>query len=66
MCQENCGIKPFVNVTQLRDNLRIIGSDCSDYSSEDITITIVSLASQTSQTAVLPVKARDDDSGPNK
>jgi hypothetical protein len=55
-------IKPFINVTQLRDDIRIIASDCSDHSSEDITITVVSLASQISQTAVLPVKATDDDS----
>jgi hypothetical protein len=55
-------IKPFINVTQLRDDIRVIASDCSDHSSEDINVTVVSLASQISQTAVLPVKARDDDS----
>ncbi|RSH83604.1 hypothetical protein EHS25_005508 [Saitozyma podzolica] len=52
----------FVTGTQRRDDIRIIGSASSGLSSEDIDITIVSLASQDSQTATLPLATTEDDS----
>jgi hypothetical protein len=45
-----------------RDNIRIIGWAASVASSEDVDITIVSLASQESQTAVIPLVTTEDDS----
>jgi hypothetical protein len=55
-------LEPFVNGTQRRDDIRIIESASSGLSSEDIDITIVSLASQDSQTATLPLATTEDDS----
>jgi hypothetical protein len=48
-------LEPFVPGTQRRDDIRIIGSAASGLSTEDIDSTIVSPASQDSQTATLPL-----------
>ena len=53
---------PFIAGTQPRNDIRIIGSASSGLSSEDIDITIVSLASRDSQIATLPLGTVDDDS----
>jgi hypothetical protein len=55
-------LEPLVIGTQRRDDIRITGSASSGLSSEDIDITIISLASQDSQTAMLPLATTVDDS----
>jgi hypothetical protein len=55
-------MEPLVTGTQRRDDRRIIGSAASGLSSEDIDIGAVSLASQDSQTATLPLVITEDDS----
>lgn len=55
-------LEPMITGTQRRNDIRITGSASSGLSSEDIDITIVSLASQESQTATLPPAATEDDS----
>ncbi|RSH94163.1 hypothetical protein EHS25_003966 [Saitozyma podzolica] len=55
-------LEPLITGTQRRNDIRITGSASSGLSSEDIDITITSLASQASQTATLPLAATEDDS----
>jgi hypothetical protein len=55
-------LEPLVIGTQRRDDIRISGSAPSGLGREDIDITIVSLASQNSQTATLPLATTEDDS----
>ncbi|RSH85394.1 hypothetical protein EHS25_004790 [Saitozyma podzolica] len=55
-------LKPLITGTQRRNDIRITRSAASGLSSEDIDITIVSLASQDSQTATLPLATTEDDS----
>jgi hypothetical protein len=55
-------LEPLIIGTQRRDDIRITGSAASGLSSEDIDINIVSLASQDSQTATLPLATTEDDS----
>jgi hypothetical protein len=55
-------LESLITGTQRRNDIRITGSASSGLSSEDIDITIVSLASQESQTAMLPLVATEDDS----
>jgi hypothetical protein len=55
-------LEPLLTVTQRRNEIRITGSASSGLSSEDIDIAIVSLDSQDSQTATLPLVATEDDS----
>jgi hypothetical protein len=55
-------LEPLVIGTQCRDDIRITGSASSGLGSEDIDITMVSLASLDSQTATLPLAASEDDS----
>jgi hypothetical protein len=55
-------LEPLITGTQRRNDIRITGSVSSGLSSEDIDIAIVSLASQDSQTATLPLVTTDDDS----
>ena len=55
-------LEPLITGTQRRNDIRITGSASSGLSSEDIDITIVSLASQDSQTATLPLATTEDDS----
>jgi hypothetical protein len=54
-------LEPINSDTQCRDDISIIGSAARGLSSEDIDLTILSLASQASQTATLPLKATEDD-----
>jgi hypothetical protein len=55
-------LEPLITVSQGRNDIRITRSASSGLSSADIDITIVSLASQESQTATLPLAATEDDS----
>jgi hypothetical protein len=55
-------LEPLITGTQRRNDIRITGSAPGGLSSEDIDIAIVSLASQDSQTATLPLVATEDDS----
>jgi hypothetical protein len=55
-------LEPLIAGTQRRNDIRITGSASSGLSSEDIDITIVSLASANSQTAMLPFVTTEDDS----
>jgi hypothetical protein len=55
-------LEPFITGTQRTKDIRINGSASSGLSSEGIDVTIVSLASQASQTATLPLTAADNDS----
>ncbi|RSH85378.1 hypothetical protein EHS25_004774 [Saitozyma podzolica] len=55
-------LEPLITGTQRRNDSRITGSASSGLSSEDIDITIISLASQDSQTATLPLATTEDDS----
>jgi hypothetical protein len=55
-------LEPLITGTQRRNDVRITGSASSGLSSEDINITIVSLASLDSQTATLPLATTEDDS----
>jgi hypothetical protein len=55
-------LEPLITGTQRRNDVRITGSAASGLSSEDIDITIVSLASQDSQTATQPLADTEDDS----
>ncbi|GFZ44347.1 hypothetical protein JCM24511_02069 [Saitozyma sp. JCM 24511] len=55
-------LEPLITGTQRRNDIRITGSASSGLSREDIDITIVSLASQDSQTAMLPLATTEDDS----
>jgi hypothetical protein len=50
----------LITGTQRRNDIRITGSAASGFSSEDIDNAIVSLASQDSQTATLPLVTKDD------
>ncbi|GFZ48405.1 hypothetical protein JCM24511_06153 [Saitozyma sp. JCM 24511] len=59
-------LEPLITGTQRRNDIRIAGSTASGLSSEDIDITIVSLASQDSQTATLPLVTTEDDSAPKR
>jgi hypothetical protein len=52
----------LITGTHRRNDIRITGLASSGLSSEDIVITIVSLASQDSQTATLPLATTGDDS----
>jgi hypothetical protein len=54
-------LEPLIAGTQCRNDIRITGSVSSGLSSEDIDITIISLASQESQTATLPLATTEDD-----
>jgi hypothetical protein len=55
-------LEPLITGKQCRNDIRITGLTSSGLSSEDIDITIVSLASQDSQTATLPLATTADDS----
>ncbi|RSH95776.1 hypothetical protein EHS25_000868 [Saitozyma podzolica] len=55
-------LEPLITGTQRRNHIRISGSASSGLGSEDIDIAIVSLASQDSKTATLPLAAAGDDS----
>ena len=52
-------LEPLVSGTQRSNGIGITGSASSVFSSEDINITIVSLAAQDSQTATLPTTEGD-------
>jgi hypothetical protein len=52
-------LEPLITGTQRRNDIRITGSAASGFSSEHIDIGIVSLASQESQTATLPLAASE-------
>jgi hypothetical protein len=56
-------LEPLITGTQRRNDIRITGSASSGLSSEDIDITIISLALQDSKTATLPLASTEDDSG---
>jgi hypothetical protein len=55
-------LEPLITGTQRRNDIRITRSAASGLSSEDIRIAIVSLASQDSHTATLPLATTEDDS----
>jgi hypothetical protein len=55
-------LEPLITRTQRRNDIRITGSASSGLGREDIDIAIVSLASQDSQTATLPLVTTEDDS----
>ncbi|GFZ44382.1 hypothetical protein JCM24511_02104 [Saitozyma sp. JCM 24511] len=55
-------LEPLITGTQRWNDIRITGSAASGLSSEDIDIIIVSLASQDSQTATLPLATTEDHS----
>jgi hypothetical protein len=54
--------EPFITCIQRRNNVRIFGSAASGLLNEDIDIAILSLASQDSQTATLPLVPTGHDS----